>query len=32
MSADEQTLNGVWIPGNIWLNRKLTVLEKVIFA
>ena len=32
MSADEQTLNGVWIPGNIWLNRELTVLEKVIFA
>lgn len=32
MSADEQTLNGIWIPGNIWLNRELTVLEKVIFA
>lgn len=32
MSADEQALNGVWIPGSVWQNRELTALDKIIFA
>lgn len=32
MNADEQTVNGVWIPGSVWQNRELTALDKIIFA
>lgn len=32
MNADEQTANGVWIPGSVWQNRELTALDKIIFA
>lgn len=32
MAEQERAFKGVWIPAEIWLNKDLTLVEKVIFA